>query len=417
MEGFGRLLFGIAVFHTLVSPVFENFSQKFSKRSLVRRLFHLWGEPELVFGFWAIVFIVALFGTSGFSEASNFLKQLRLREPVFVGMILIVAGSKPLIEVFRGFLFWIAQKTDFQREIAVYFSCLFIGPLLGSLITEPAAMTITALILKKYLQPKNSRRFKYQTLATLFVNVSLGGALTPFAAPPIVMVMDPWKIDTSFIFTQIGWKAALAVFLNACYATWINRSELSKMNVSSDRKSSVPTYVVLGNLMFLVGLVACAESAIGLIFVFLGYLGFYFWSRSFQFDFKIKQGASVAFFLFGLVLLGGLQKSWLEPLLSKLDQGSLFLGVTGLTAIADNALLTYLGSQLTNVTESFKYLLLTAALTGGGLTVIANAPNPVGISILEENFIPNGVQPFWLLIHAILPTLVCAVIFWFFRPA
>ena len=120
----------------------------------------------------------------------------------------------------------------------------------------------------------------------------------------------------------------------------------------------------------------------------------------------------VAFFLAGLVVLGGQQRWWLEPLLRGMSTDTVFFGATALTAITDNAALTYLGSLVDGLTEEFKYALVAGAVTGGGLTVIANAPNPAGYSILRDSFDDGAIHPLGLLLAALPPTLVAVAAFW-----
>ena len=85
-------------------------------------------------------------------------------------------------------------------------------PVAGSFITEPAAMTICALLLaRQFFDLEPSTRLKYATLGLLFVNVSIGGTLTHFAAPPVLMVARPWDWDLLFMLSHFGWRAALAI--------------------------------------------------------------------------------------------------------------------------------------------------------------------------------------------------------------
>jgi len=119
----------------------------------------------------------------------------------------------------------------------------------------------------------------------------------------------------------------------------------------------------------------------------------------------------VAFFLAGLVVLGGMQQWWLQPLLSSMSADAVFWGATALTAITDNAALTYLGSLVDGLSDEFKYALVAGAVTGGGLTVIANAPNPAGMSILRKYFADESVSAGGLFAAALLPTLVAAAAF------
>ena len=59
---------------------------------------------------------------------------------------------------------------------------------MGSVITEPAAMTIAALMLApKVFKKELPEPVKYFALGVLFVNVSIGGTLTSYAAPPVLM--------------------------------------------------------------------------------------------------------------------------------------------------------------------------------------------------------------------------------------
>ena len=101
-------------------------------------------------------------------------------------------------------------------------------PLLGSLITEPAAMTLAALMLRdRVFKAGVSNRLKYATLGVLFVNISVGGTLTHFAAPPVLMVAAKWGWDTPFMLSMFGAKAALAVLVNAFAVTFLFRRELA----------------------------------------------------------------------------------------------------------------------------------------------------------------------------------------------
>ena len=126
---------------------------------------------------------------------------------------------------------------------------------------------------------------------------------------------------------------------------------------------------------------------------------------------KLREGLLVGFFLGGLVVLGGMQQWWLQPLLLSMDSASVYFGATALTAITDNAALTYLGSLVDGLSQEFKYALLTGAVTGGGLTIIANAPNPAGASILKSTFHEGAIAPLGLLLGALGPTIVAILCF------
>jgi Na+/H+ antiporter NhaD/arsenite permease-like protein len=147
--------------------------------------------------------------------------------------------------------------------------------------------------------------------------------------------------------------------------------------------------------------------------VFLFFLGFTEAYKRYQTRLMLREGLLVAFFLGGLVVLGGQQKWWLQPLLVDMSPTALYFGATLLTAITDNAALTYLGSLVDGVTEAFKYSMVAGAVTGGGLTVIANAPNPAGFAILKNSFEDGTISAGGLAAAAVLPTLVAAAAFMF----
>lgn len=125
----------------------------------------------------------------------------------------------------------------------------------------------------------------------------------------------------------------------------------------------------------------------------------------------LREGLMVAFFLAGLVVLGAQQQWWLQDVLANLDESALFYGAAALTAITDNAALTYLGSLVEGVSEEYKYSLVAGAVAGGGLTVIANAPNPAGFAILKDHFEDRSINALGLLLAALAPTLVAIACF------
>jgi hypothetical protein len=307
-----------------------------------------------------------------------------------------------------------ARFIPVSQPLAVFFLTLSLVPLLGSLITEPAAMTIAALVLKEsFYRQDLSDRLKYATIGVLFVNISIGGTLTNFAAPPVLMAAEPWGWSSYFMLTHFGWKAALAVMTNALVLSWLFRKEISAkglMNKDSDGYP-VPHSVTAIHLTFLAGVVAFAHYPViflGLLLFFLGYVEAY---QRHQDRLMIREALLVAFFLVGLVVLGGLQQWWLKPTISDVDPRAMFFLALGLTAITDNAAITYLAAQIEGVSDGFKYAVMAGAVAGGGLTVIANAPNPAGISILRPAFNDGTVSPSGLLLAAIPPTLVAIVAF------
>ena len=98
------------------------------------------------------------------------------------------------------------------------------------MITEPAAMTISALLLSsKYYEVDPPESFKYAPLGLLFVNISVGGTLTHFAAPPVLMVANPWDWGTVHMFTQFGWKATLGILIANCFYYVVYRRTLGEL--------------------------------------------------------------------------------------------------------------------------------------------------------------------------------------------
>jgi Putative Na+/H+ antiporter len=95
----------------------------------------------------------------------------------------------------------------------------------------------------------------------------------------------------------------------------------------------------------------------------------------------------------------------------KLSEWSLLIGAVLLTAFNDNAAITYLASLVPGFSPSLKYAVMAGAVSGGGLTVIANAPNPAGQSLLAPAFGEDGIAPASLFAAALFPTIIVAVLF------
>lgn len=404
------VLFAVAVLHTFSTKLFERLAHRQPRHA---GLWHLLGEVEVVFGFWAMVLVVCMFFLAGKQEATAYLDSRNYTEPMFVFVIMVIAGTRAVLQFAGKLVRLVATFTPLPRGMALYFLTLSLVPLLGSFITEPAAMTLAALMLRDTLfsQPV-SRALKYTTVGVLFVNISIGGTLTPYAAPPVLMVAGQWGWDLWYMMSNFGWKSAIAVLINAGCAMLLFRQQLGHMAArptGEDEPVSWPITAV--HLLFLFGVVVFAHHPavfMGLFLFFMGYVTAY--SRQ-QERLILREGLLVAFFLAGLVVLGGQQQWWLQPVLMGMDSTTVFFGATALTAITDNAALTYLGSLVEGLSEEFKVALVAGAVTGGGLTVIANAPNPAGVSILRGKFEDNTINPLGLLIAALPPTIVAVLAF------
>ncbi len=410
-EIIAAVIFAVAVLHTFSTKFFAHLAHVQPRHA---GLWHLLAEVEVVFGFWAFILVAALFWLSGKDAAVQYLEARNFTEPLFVFVIMVIAASRPILNIVIAIIRLVASMISIQRALADYFLCLSVVPLLGSFITEPAAMTLAALMLRDgYFQQKLSNRLKYATLGLLFVNVSIGGTLTHFAAPPVLMVAAKWQWDTFYMISHFGWKSALAVFLNAAMVTWFFRGELVARGKSdgAGAQSSVPPTVAGIHLAFLVGVVVFAHHPVVFMSLFLFFLGYTEAYKQHQDRLILREGLMVAFFLAGLVVLGGLQQWWLQSLLTGVEPTVLYFLATALTAVTDNAALTYLASLVDGVSAEFKYAIVAGAVTGGGLTIIANAPSTAGVAMLKSSFDDGSNSPLGLFLAALLPTCVAIIAF------
>ena len=405
------VIFTIAVLHTFSVKFFEKLAHRHPAHA---GIFHLLGEVEAVFGFWALVLVVFMAVSVGPQGTLEYLNARNFTEPLFVFVIMVIAASRPILKVSLGCVDVVAKMLPMHRQVATFFVALSLLPLLGSFITEPAAMTLAALLLReRFYNPGLSNRLKYLTLGVLFVNVSIGGTLTPYAAPPVLMVAATWNWDLMFMITNLGWRSAVAVIINALVLTLIFRSELARIPLieKNDDENRVPVALVITHILFLIGVVLAAHHAVVFMGLFLFFLGIVTAYNRWQDRLILREGMMVGFFLAGLVVLGGQQQWWLQPALSAMSPTAVYYGATALTAITDNAALTYLGSLVEGLTDEFKLSLVTGAVTGGGLTVIANAPNPAGYSILKSRFDDEEISAGGLFAAAFVPTLVAIAAF------
>ncbi len=404
-------LFGLALAHTFAAKQFERLSHRFPRHA---GLFHLLGEVEVVFGFWAIVLILAMAVMQGGSPALAYAESRNYTEPLFVFVVMVVAASRPVLRT----VVWAVNTTARLLPLPTALAGAWLGmaavPLLGSVITEPAAMTIAALMLAPQVFRRDvPERIKYFALGVLFVNVSIGGTLTSYAAPPVLMVAATWQWDSAFMFTHFGWKAALAVVANATLATVLLRKHLAAplSGAAAQAEPPVPLPLVLVHLALLAGVVLLAHHPVAFLGLFLLFLGVTQAYERHQSPLILKEALLVGFFLAGLVVLGGMQAWWLQPIVASLEPLALFFGALGLTAVTDNAALTYLGSLITGISQDAQYMLVAGAVAGGGLTVIANAPNPAGVALLKRGFEDESIGAGGLLLGALGPTALAAAAF------
>jgi predicted cation transporter len=416
IEIIGAALFAVAILHTFSTKLFERLAHA---RPAHAGLWHLLGEVEVVFGFWALVLVLCLFALQGRDSAIAYLDGRNFTEPLFVFVIMVIAATRPILQSTAAAVGLLARALPLPGSMGPYIVILAVVPLLGSFITEPAAMTLGALILARRIFAAGiSPRLQYATLGVLFVNVSIGGTLTPFAAPPVLMVAAKWNWDIAYMLSHIGWKAAVAVGFNAVAAAVLFARELGRLDDPSDgigpgevKETPVPLPLVLVHVLFLAGVVVFSHHTAVFMGLFLFFLGVAHAYERHQDRLMLREGLMVAFFLAGLVVLGGQQQWWLQGALMSMSSQAVYYGATALTAVTDNAALTYLGSLVEGLSEDFKYALVTGAVTGGGLTVIANAPNPAGMALLKRYFGDGCVSPLGLFLGALPPTMTAIAAF------
>lgn len=440
------LLFACAIFHTFITGKFRKYAHKLEERHKKKRknhtksvqytgeiveevsffseLLHFFAEVEVVFGLWVIPVFWIIAYHYGLDNSISYITNINYTEPLFVVVVMTLAATRPIVRLSEKILIKIA-KLGKGTPASLWFTVLTVGPILGSLITEPAAMTISALILaKQFYARKPSAKFAYASLGLLFVNISVGGTLSHFSAPPVLMVAGKWNWDFSFMVSNFGYKALIGIVAsNVLYYfvfrrefnTLENRENLadSKLLIKWDmREDSVPVGVTMAHIFFMIWTVYFAHYPPLFIAGFLCFLGFAKATGHHQNRTDLKPALLVGFFLAGLVVHGGLQKWWISPILGSFGEVPLMLGSTVLSAFNDNASITFLSSLVPTLTDSMKYAVVAGAVTGGGLTVIANAANPAGQSILQK-FFPEGVSPLGLLAGAMGPTLIMGFIFMF----
>ncbi|GAX61026.1 hypothetical protein SCALIN_C17_0059 [Candidatus Scalindua japonica] len=440
------VLFFLGVLHTFFAGKFTKLAKKIEKRhreeiikqkngdkytgevveevSFISELLHFLGEVEVIFGIWVIPVFWIIAINYGMENSIHYFTNANYTEPIFVVVIMTLASTRPIVRLAEKTIIMIAGLGG-GTTAAVWFTVLTVGPILGSFITEPGAMTVSALILaKQFYSKKPGNKLAYATIGLLFVNISVGGTITHFAAPPVLMVAEKWHWDLAFMFTNFGYKALIGIACANLLYYIIFKSDLKKMGkwknaeesnqkVEIDwdiRDDGVPVGVTIAHIFFMTWTVFFAHYPPLFLAGFLCYLGFAKATKHHQNRTDLKPALLVGFFLAGLVIHGGLQQWWIAPVLGSLSEVPLMLGATVLTAINDNAAITYLSSLVPDFNDSMKYAVVAGAVSGGGLTVIANAPNPAGQSILQK-FFPDGVSPIWLLAGAFVPTIIMGLVF------
>jgi hypothetical protein len=442
------LIFVLAIIHTFLTAKFRHWAHVVEEAHYARlkekapartdsneddvpdevsfkgQILHFFGEVEAVFGIWVLVLMAAITWFEGWPTVVSYIgHQVNFTEPMFVVVIMALASTRPVL-VFAERCLRAVASLGRNSTGAWWLSILIIAPVFGSFITEPAAMTIAALLLaRQFYALKPSPRFCYATLGLLFVNISVGGTFTHFAAPPVLMVAAPWGWDIVYMFTHFGWKALIGIIGATSIYYVMFKKEFAALDQARGRAESeggsnrrvnsaepIPVWITAVQLGFMALIVYFAHYPALFIGAFLFFLAFSQATGHHQSRLDLKPPLLVGFFLAGLVIHGGLQGWWIEPVLKSLGEVPLFLSATLLTAVNDNAAITYLATLVPGFTEPLKYAVVAGAVAGGGLTVIANAPNPAGQAILQRYF-PDGVSPLGLFLGALMPTVMMALVF------
>ncbi|OCL90437.1 putative Na+/H+ antiporter [Aliarcobacter thereius] len=405
------IIFALAIIHIFSVKYFEHLAHRSERHS---GLFHLLGEIEVVFGIWAMILVIFMFAFMGKTKTMDYVNSRNYVETMFVFVIMVIAATRPILHT----VVWLVKKLSnmLPRKGATgfYFVVMCVVPLLGSLITEPAAMTLAALILSDKLFSQGiSNKLKYITLGALFINISVGGTLTNFAAPPILMVAGTWDWSSTFMLTTFGWKAMIAIFINTSLIIILFYKELSNINIRTtvSEKEKIPKAIVITHFVFLFLVIYFGHYPAFFLSIFLLFLGVTYAYQEYQDRLMLREGLLVAFFLGGLVILGGQQEWWLKGIISNMSNAEAFIGAITLGAFTDNAAITYLASIVEGLSDDFKYYIVAGAVAGGGLTVIANAPNPAGAAILKSHFQDGSIDPRYLFLGALVPTIIAAICF------
>jgi Putative Na+/H+ antiporter len=190
----------------------------------------------------------------------NYVGNVNVSDAIFVVVIMAMASSLPII----GFTETVIAKVSAIGKgtpASWWLAILTLGPLLGSLITGPAAMTICALLLRhRFYSLKPSERLKYATLGLLLVNISVGGVLTQFASPPVV-------------------KAVIGIILSNLLYLTVFRREFARLatNIPDEEQEGrrpIPWRITAIHILFLCWTVTNARYPVLVILGLLFFLAF-----------------------------------------------------------------------------------------------------------------------------------------------
>ncbi len=395
-----------------------NSSKEHEKLIFRAQLFYFMSEVEAVFGIWLVPLFVAIIAFHGWSTMVDYVGQVNVADAIFVVVIMAMASSLPILR-FTETVIAKVSAIGKGTPASWWLTILTLGPLLGSFITGPAAMTICALLLgHRFYSLKPSHLLQYATLGLLFVNISVGGVLTQFASPPVVVVASVWHWNLVYMLTHFGWKAVIGIILSNSLYLALFRKEFARLasnvpdeELDQEGRRPIPWRITGIHILFLCWTVVNAHYPVLVILGLLFFLAFVSATRLNQHAIALRPPLLVGFFLAALIIHGGCQQWWIAPVLGTLSKWPLMIAATILTAFNDNAAVTYLASLVPGFSDALKYVVMAGAVTGGGLTVIANSPNPAGQSILASRFGEAGISSLYLFLAALISTLIDGAVF------
>ncbi|MCH9627793.1 MAG: hypothetical protein S4CHLAM2_14370 [Chlamydiales bacterium] len=430
---FSTLIFALAVVHTFLTPTLYSYSQKLGakKRLYPRRwrhyhflseIFYLISEVEVVFGIWLVPLLVASTLIRGWDVTLEYVNTRSYTHALYITVILVVIGSRPIITFAETILEKIARLGK-DTPAAWWWTIVTIGPLLGALIKEPAAMALSAILLSKKFYPYYpSRRFQYATLGLLFANISVGGMLTTFSSRALFIVADRWDWDWTYMLVRFGWKEFVGMLIATGLYYILFRKEFQKERFpkklpaleKEEAENPTPVWITVIHVIFVGLIVITGETAPLFLGVFLLFLGFWKATPFYQTPLHLRAAILVGFFFASLIIHGELQGWWIIPLMESLNHFGAMMVSFVLSAFIDNAVVSYLTLDIPHFDDLKHYLVVSGAMCAGALTVIANAPNPVGHAILRPSF-QGKIAYFPLFLGAMGPALIYLSLFWFFR--
>lgn len=430
------ILFICAIIHTLSVYKIHNWARDLEAkqypkrqryRSLGVQMLYFLSEVEMIFGIWVIPLFIAMSLFYKTSVALQYINTRDYTEALFVVVILALTATRPIVRLGERLIGLIANSLGGSLSIW-WFTLLTIGPILGSFITEVGSMALAALLLaRQFYQHRPSHQLAYATIALLFVNVSVGGLLTNFASPAVLILSHSWHWSTPEVFLNFGWKSVLGILISN-FLYWLYfRKEFAHLNERhrmsgqlftdhvAESSAPIPIWITCIHVLFIIWVVATSHYPAIFVASFILFLGFYHSTRAHQYNMHLIRPMMIGLFLAGLVIHGGLQGWWVVKILQGLTPLKVMGMAMTLTAFNDNTAISYLATLIPNWGEAYQYAVFTGVVAGGGLTVIANAPNPAGFVILRKYF-DRGINPFKLFLAALIPTLILYLIFYLFGP-